>query len=144
MKQENIDRAKKIHFDYLGDKFQMMRDGLYDEYKTYNISDAQEKKWIESIFDDKLNSININDVNSFSSILLILRFNSEMLKQNLQKIINFLAHNENLITSKLDFLFFSQKIIEIIDYYIDNYKDTDKNLLKNEKHKLQRLREKYL
>jgi hypothetical protein len=140
-----LDRAKELYFNYLGNKFQMMRDGVSEEYYKYDITEIQEKEWMDEIFDNELKKMNINDVNSFSSIYLILRFSSQIINQNLQKVTGFVMKNECNVTDTIKFLIFSQKIIEIIDFYLENNNELiDRMFLINEKQKILKIREKYL
>jgi len=41
----NIENAKKIFFDFACNYYYMQHDGVYEEYKKYNITDEQEKDW---------------------------------------------------------------------------------------------------
>lgn len=123
----------------------MMRDGVSQEYYEYEISTTQEEEWLMEILNNELKKLNINEVSSLSSVQLILRFKPQTINQYLQKIVDFILNNEMKANNGLNILLFSQKIVEIIDYYItNNSKEVDNDLLKNEKKKLVNLREKYL
>jgi hypothetical protein len=48
-------KAKEIFFSYNGQHYFMDHDGVYDEYKKYNISEIVEKEWIEELVKLRLN-----------------------------------------------------------------------------------------
>ena len=51
-----IRRAREIYVMFHGSSFHMDRDGLYDEYKSFGISDDVELKWAEEEFVSHLTS----------------------------------------------------------------------------------------
>jgi len=61
MNKNNIDKAKKIFFNYSGSHFQMARENEYDIYKKYNISREQELIWIKEMLNNILQKIKMGD-----------------------------------------------------------------------------------
>jgi len=47
-----VDEAKKIFCEYSGSYYQMHRDGVYEQYKSYKIPQVVENEWLEEIFTD--------------------------------------------------------------------------------------------
>ncbi|MFN5416771.1 MAG: hypothetical protein ACK5B9_06910 [Flavobacteriia bacterium] len=69
---ENIERAKKIFLDFGTSGYHMMREGVLDEYKSYNISKEKENEWRLELINKKLLNFNINDQSqpfSFRSLI---------------------------------------------------------------------------
>ncbi|MDR2010289.1 MAG: hypothetical protein LBQ22_07390 [Bacteroidales bacterium] len=138
-------KAKELYQRYQGSKFQMMRDGFYQEYLTYNVSKEEEDKWLEELVIININNLNINDIDSFSELGLLLRFNLSIVNFGIVHIMRFLEENEKMANDKFSFLKFSQKVISIIDYCLNNQNGIiNKRLLEEEKQILVKLRNKYL
>lgn len=69
---ENLERAKKIFLDHGTSGFHMMREGVLDEYKLYDVSKEKENEWRQELIDNKLSNFDINDIRqpfSFRSII---------------------------------------------------------------------------
>ena len=50
MGEDNLEKAKEMFRIYLGDKWAMDHDDyeLYEKYKSFGISEAQEREWSEA------------------------------------------------------------------------------------------------
>jgi hypothetical protein len=137
--------AKELYQRYQGSKFQMMRDGFYQEYLTYNISTEEEDKWLKELVMTNVDKLDINDIDSFSELGLLLRFNPSIVNFCIVHIVQFLEKNEKAANDKFSFLRFSQKVISIVDYCLDNHSEIiNEKLLEEEKQILIKIRKKYL
>lgn len=70
-----MNRAKEIYFQYSSSKFQMMRDGLFEEYSTFNISESQEKVWLEEMINNEVNNLSIENTNTLFPLWYIIETN---------------------------------------------------------------------
>jgi hypothetical protein len=52
---EQIEKAKEIFFSHNGQFYHIAHDGMYDEYKRYNIDEIVEKQWAEELISLRLN-----------------------------------------------------------------------------------------
>lgn len=60
MEKEKL--AKEIFLKYSGSHFYMDREGEYEYYKSFNISDEQEQQWIKDYLQETLNIIKNEDI----------------------------------------------------------------------------------
>jgi len=70
-----MNRAKEIYFQYSSSKFQMMRDGLFEEYSTFNISESQEKVWLEEMINNEINKLSLENSNTLFPLWYIIETN---------------------------------------------------------------------
>ena len=57
--ETDLDKAKKIYFDYGQTGFHMMREGVLKEYQSFCISKETENEWTNSYLKERLNNFNI-------------------------------------------------------------------------------------
>lgn len=69
--QKDILRARKLYFDYCGNSFFMHREGVYDEYKAYNISKEQELLWKEELVETLYNQLSVDGGYAFHKLSMI-------------------------------------------------------------------------
>ena len=111
--------AKDIFISYNGSHFQMKRDGVYDEYKNYNICHEQEIRWIKEHIDHLLTkledkSIVDNDFMNLTSILKQYKINEKF---------NDLLNWAKIKTTKVD-IFTNLRIAEEILDIVKSYEDS--------------------
>lgn len=106
-------RAKEIYFQYEGNKFQMMRDGIIDEYRQYNVSDDKEKEWLEELIQKNINQLNINNKDSLFPLWHILLSHCEL--SYLEDIFIFISRNENKSNNPEMFISFVAKFEDVIN-----------------------------
>jgi hypothetical protein len=58
---ENIEIAKKLFFDFACNYYYMRHDGVYEEYKKFNITEEQEKDWRREYIEFWINKLSIED-----------------------------------------------------------------------------------
>lgn len=88
-----VDRAKELFFNYLGSKYQMMRDEVVSEYLSYKIPQTVEETWIENLFATFYNNLkfNINDHNSLFKLFYLIECHELTDKLNL--VYELISHN---------------------------------------------------
>ncbi len=118
--EDNIDRAKKIFFDYGTSKFQIMRDGLISEYSSYNISVEQERIWTQELVQKEFNKLNINDPETLFPLWYILQTNC--LDNYIEKIIEFIRVNQTVANSTDSLKQFIVKTYDVIEKIEDGCK----------------------
>jgi predicted nucleic acid-binding protein len=67
----NIERAKVIFWENLGNYFYMQRNGFYKEYISYHISNELENQWSQSLMKELLEKVLNGDVHSIWAITLL-------------------------------------------------------------------------
>ncbi len=70
-----LNRAKEIYFQYSSSKFQLMRDNLFEENSTFNISESQEKVWLEEMINNEINKLSIDNSNTLFPLWYIIQTN---------------------------------------------------------------------
>ncbi len=65
---ENVGRAKKLFVDYLGNPFLMQHDGVEEEYRSFDISQAQESVWLEELKADLVSKLSDGDYSVISKL----------------------------------------------------------------------------
>ncbi len=124
-------RAKEIYFQYDGNKFQMMRDGVNEEYLQYKIPDFQEKEWLKELINKKINQLDINNKDSLFPLWYIILNNCE--PSYIQDLINFISTNKSKVKTPELFLAFTAKAEDIIERFEDNCKDSSFNMSRYKK-----------
>ena len=59
---DNLDKAKKIFFDYECSHFYMSRDGIDEKYYKYHISEEQELEWRKEYIDHWVSQLSVDDM----------------------------------------------------------------------------------
>lgn len=95
-------RAKEIFFNYSGSGFQMMRDGVLDEYKSYKVSKELEYVWLNELVDREFDRLNINSFDSFFPLWYIVA-NYRLLNVTI-RIQEFISKNANYPSQIVPFL----------------------------------------
>lgn len=68
MINNGYDRAKELFIKYHGSYFHMVREGDFDEYKTYNISKKQEQLWKDELVKQLVDNLSMDDNLPFSDL----------------------------------------------------------------------------
>ncbi len=75
--KNDLDKAKKIYFDYGQTGFHMMREGVLKEYQSFCISKETENEWTSSYLKERLNNFNINALDENFQTFHIIRIKRE-------------------------------------------------------------------
>jgi len=67
----NIERAKVIFWENLGNDFNMQRNGFYKEYASYHVSPELENQWSQTLLKELLEKVINGDVHSIWAITLL-------------------------------------------------------------------------
>jgi len=70
--ENNLEKAKKIYFQYGQSGFHMMREGILEEYKQYGISKKQEELWTNEFLEEKIQRFDINNQNDYTELIYII------------------------------------------------------------------------
>ncbi|MDQ6481853.1 hypothetical protein [Dyadobacter sp. LHD-138] len=105
--------AKEIYHKYFGDKFQMMRDGIYHEYLNHKVSDQKEKEWLKELMEGYLHHLDINNKDSLYPLSYIIV--NQCSVTYIDAIIDFIFANMSIATSRDRLSLFVSKTEEIID-----------------------------
>lgn len=100
--ETDLEKAKKIYFDYGQTGFHMMREGVLEKYQSFHISKQTENEWTKSYLNERLNNFDINALDKNSQTFDIIRIKREF---------DLLYHFLTKITKKLDLL--SNKYIAV-------------------------------
>jgi len=112
------DRAKELFFEYSGKHCQMANDGVYDEYKSYNISKAQEDQWLEEIRREQV--LNNASDSAATRILFAKRCSiAKRLKDSdmLSELLNMLFSEEVLADDPLSKLYMYETLGDTLRYF---------------------------
>ena len=90
---------KEIFIHYGGSHFHMERDGIYQTYKSYNISRDQEIEWLSEYQDCLARKISESptDSDSFSKLCQVVTLEGNI--ESLNKLINLTRNNAELLDS---------------------------------------------
>jgi hypothetical protein len=69
MNMDEQRKAKKIFFDFACNHYYMQHDGVYDEYKKYNVSEKQEKEWRIEYIDFWVDKLSVDNPLSLSRLI---------------------------------------------------------------------------
>ena len=72
-------KAKEIFNSFNGSKYEMMREGIVKEYLNYNVPKEIEHQWIDELFYEKHNTLNINNNDSLISMAAFIVIHSKYL-----------------------------------------------------------------
>jgi len=106
-------RAKEIYLQYSGSKFQMMRDGIYDEYAQSQISENQEKVWLKELIHENIDKLDINNKDSLFPLWYIIMIKCEI--TYIDNIIDYTFANKTKSKDTNSLLTFISKIEDIIE-----------------------------
>jgi len=129
--------AKTIYFNYTGSKFQMMRDGIIDEYRSYNISEELEKQWLEELINDEFNNLEFGDYNT--SFRLFYTIQHHGLTEYFDRLAEFITANARISTERYKALVYIDKTLDIIE----KFGPTKLDLAIKEKIRFMRIRKQY-
>jgi hypothetical protein len=110
---ENSQTAKEIFFQYSGSKFQMMRDGIYEDYIKYNISQQQEEDWLNQLLEGNIIQLDINNTATLFPMWYTILSHCKSLF--IGKIIDFIYTNKHKAENKGKLIAFIAKTEEVID-----------------------------
>ncbi|WP_378127556.1 hypothetical protein [Cohnella boryungensis] len=108
---DQIIRAKELFTSYDGSTFQMYRDGLFEEYKQYNIPKQLEIKWINEIIDQSIQELSIRDCKTLFRLDSIATNYQD--KRILKEVLSFASRNV-MSSDSIVRLLYAERIIEII------------------------------
>ncbi len=109
-------RAKELFYNYLGSKYQMMRDDFIQEYLSYEIPIEIEKEWINELFFMYFNHLDINDEDALFKISQLVFIHG--LIDKLDIICDFVDSNQMKITNNSGVLLFINNMLRIIDEHM--------------------------
>lgn len=87
----DLNKAKELFISYGTNKFQMSREGVYDEYRSYGITKEQENEWLTELLEEEIAEFDINDYHSFYLLLYVIQTNCN--KEYLQKVLDHINAN---------------------------------------------------
>ena len=61
---ENKVKAKQLYFQYFCQHSGMFHDGVFNEYKSWGATPADEKLWHQEYIQSKINALSVNDLNA--------------------------------------------------------------------------------
>lgn len=110
-----VDRAKELFFNYLGSKYQMMRDEVVSEYLSYKIPQTVEETWIENLFATFYNNLkfNINDHDSLFKLFYLIECHELTDKLNL--VYELISHNISNIDNIDNMLSILHRVIIMLE-----------------------------
>ena len=90
--------AKELFVSFLGSKYQMMREGVIEQYLSYNVSKEEEMTWIEELFQSLYIRLqrNINDLNALHQMTYLIECHGMV--EHVSKLYDLLWGNANSIT----------------------------------------------
>lgn len=91
--ETDLEKAKKMYYDYGQISFHMGREGVLKEYQSFNISNATEKEWTNSYLKERLDNFDLNTLDENFQTFYIISSKREF---------NFLYHFLIKIAETLD------------------------------------------
>lgn len=70
-KSKDMDKVKKLFFDYLGSPILMHHDGVAKEYQSFKISKSQESIWFEELKQNLLHKLSRGDYSAIGKLELM-------------------------------------------------------------------------
>ena len=122
MTNQDLERPKELYFEYSGSKYQMMRDGVIDEYRQYAVTDGQEKAWLTELIEKELKQLDINNKETLFPLWYILQ--THCISSYVDKIIDFIDKNKDKAEDAAKLLSFIGKTSEVIDRIDENCKSS--------------------
>lgn len=122
----NFTKAKELFFNYGSSKFQMLRDGFYNEYIGYGISKEQEEQWLTELIVQELRKLDIN--NAFTLFPLWYILESNLLHEPINRILDFTENNMSEIENIDNALQFLERISNTIERISEGRKSENLNL----------------
>jgi hypothetical protein len=112
-----FNKAKEIYFDYLGNEFFMWKDGVLEEYKSYDVSKDQEILWRNELIENLYSVLNVKHESSLGSLILIINYFGDY--NLLKDVLNFISNNYKEADSflKLKYAEYLFDVIEKSDYH---------------------------
>lgn len=122
-----IDKAKEIFLRYQGSYFQMERDGVLSHYRSYNINQETEKKWIKEYQSELIAQIEAGisiDVHLSHLCSAIRQYKDDEYLNRLTNILSkILASVDTFIQLRI-----AEELLEIVQYFISNKIGNKENL----------------
>lgn len=91
MDNKSFSKAQNIFFDYSGSFFLMSREGIYEEYKSYNISKDQELVWKDELVEKWYKQLSVEDTLALSKLASITADYHDY--SIVEKLIGFIVNN---------------------------------------------------
>ncbi|TVX96286.1 hypothetical protein [Cohnella terricola] len=104
-------RAKELFTSYDGSTFQMYRDGLFEEYKQYNIPKQLEISWINEMIDQSIQELSITNWKALFRLDSIATNHQD--ERILKSVLSFASRNV-MSSDSIVKLMYAERIIEII------------------------------
>ena len=110
--------AKEIFEKYSGSKFQMMRDGVLSEYKTFKISKKVEDIWLKKIISSQFNQLDITSIDTFFPLWYIIQHHG--ITEYFDNLEEFIMSNSIDQQSRNGAQLFIDKIISVLKIMSEN------------------------
>ncbi len=107
-----VNNAKEIYFDYLGNESFMWKDGVLEEYKSYNISKDQEKLWGVELKEKLYSELDVKHDSSLGSLILIINYFGDY--NLLKNVLNFISNNYKEADSFLK-LRYAEELFDVVE-----------------------------
>jgi hypothetical protein len=120
-------KAKELFDSFDGSKYEMMREDVVKEYLSYNVPKEVECQWIDDLFFEKYNQLNINDNNSLISMAAFIVIHSKYLCNKLHLIEVYIATNYHNDLNKKGTEILIDTILEQL-YKMNKDVETNKNI----------------
>lgn len=118
-------KAKELFYNYDGNKREMMKEELLEEYLSYNISHEMEQYWIDDLFFEKYRQLDINDANSLIVMSSLMNLYTRELSEWFYMI-------RKYVIDKLDSCVNTKGVKRLVDSTLENLHKVDGERVEDE------------
>lgn len=118
-------KAKELFYNYDGNKGEMMKEELLEEYLSYNISHEMEQYWIDDLFFEKYRQLDINDANSLIVMSSLMNLYTRELSEWFYMI-------RKYVIDKLDSCVNTKGVKRLVDSTLENLHKVDGERVEDE------------
>lgn len=123
-----MDEAKELFLKYIGNSFQMHRDGVLDIYRKYNIDSKIENEWLNEYYSELIEKMKSSESpDKFWLICEVIKVTKSTNRlEYLMDIINLCIVNWDTFER----LRIAEEIQGLIEFFSKNYKEQSSEILK--------------
>lgn len=106
-------RAKELFTSHIGSTLQMYREGVYEEYKSYNVPVLNEEQWVQELIDSYSKELSIRDWKAVHCLGVLVKSYKDT--RILKNVVSF-ASRHIMSADSIVKLMFAEGIIEILKH----------------------------
>lgn len=114
--ESKVSKAKELFWSHNGYQYQMGQDGSGYIFSQYHIPYKIEREWVEELFDEKLERLSFDDVNTINDLISFMQVHLTFYLHKLRLIEKLILKNKNNDTVRKEMIRLIDAILTTLSY----------------------------